>query len=151
MDKIKALGPVEFRFTDPDDVAVYGDRWYRYAEADLIRLRARDLIELETELGMPMVDVMNGMRMRTTLGDLAAAWLGVRAFSPKLAGTFDDFNPLVLSITWRAAQGKAPAGPPVEQDMQPPPVDGSPSTGPSSPETSGTTDTVTLPTSPVAG
>lgn len=149
MDRIKALAPVEFRFTEPEDVAAYGDQWYRYAEADLIRTPARQLIELEAELQMPLVDVMNGMRMHTALGDLAAAWLGVRAVDPKLAGPFDDFNPMALAITWRPSQaeGKEPAAP-AAQDTPPPPDAGSQPETPSEPVTSETTDSVVLPVSP---
>jgi hypothetical protein len=138
MDASKALGPVEFQFTDPEDVAVYGDRWYRFDESEIIRMRARDLIQLELDLGMPVVNIMNGARMHSTLGDLGAAWLGVRAYDPKLAGPFEEFNPLTLAITWREAdevdEGKASE----------PEDDSAPST------TSAPMDTVTLSISPIA-
>src|SRR5687767_4881665 len=100
MDASQALGPVKFRFTDPEDIKLYGERWYTFDESELIRMRARDLITLEQEMGMPVVDVMNGARMHSTLGDLGAAWIGVRAADPKVAGPFEDFNPLTLAITW---------------------------------------------------
>jgi hypothetical protein len=156
MDASKAWDPLEFCFTDPDDVARYGDRWFTYSEPDLIRRSARELIELEAELGMPLVDVMNGARMRSVLGNLAAAWLGVRDFDPKLAGPFDEFTPLVMLINWRAKadEGKAEAGTepevtePATQEL---PATGSPEPGPSRPETSEPTDLVVLQTSPVAG
>lgn len=148
----KALGPVEFQFTDPQDVQKYGDRWYRYSEADLIRTPARDLIDLEQKLGMPIVDVMNGMRMSSVLGDLAAAWIGVRWHDSELAGSFDDFNPLVLQIVWRAAgkdQGATEKAAP-ETDTPAPQDDGSPDA--LSPNlTSESPDTVVLQTSPIAG
>lgn len=142
MDASQALGPVMFRFTDPEDVKVYGDRWYRFSEEDLIRMRARDLIQLEQDLGMPVVTVMNGARMHSTIGDLAAAWLGVRAHDPALAGEFEKFNPLTLTITWEhpddvdeVDEGKAPE----------------PETDSAPPTTSAPMDTVTLPTLPIAG
>jgi hypothetical protein len=151
----EALGPVEFQFTDPDDVARYGDRWYRFSEADLIRRPARELIALEGQLGMPMPDVMNGFRMSSALGDLAAAWIGVRDADPALAGTFGDFNPLTLLITWRTAvdEGKAEGtteteDPPNLPDSQ---AGGSPDPAPSRPETSDPRDIVTLSTLPVVG
>lgn len=128
MREIEALGAIEFRFTDPDDVKVYSDRWYRYEEEKLIRTPAHELIKLEHELEMPIVDVMNGVRLRTVLGDLGAAWLGVRAADPELAGKFADFNPLVMLIEWRPAvepeaeeeaEGK-------DEDQRPSPDAGSP-------------------------
>lgn len=152
MQRIDALAPVEFRFTEPEDTKVYGDRWYRYAEEDLIRTPARELIELEAELGMPIVDVMNGMRLRTVLGELSVAWLGVRAVDPQLAGPFDDFNPMALSLTWRPAEGKAEAGTAPEPDAPatpPPPADGSQTPAPSRPEPLEPVPTVALLTSPV--
>jgi hypothetical protein len=156
MNKSKLMDPVEFRFTDPQDVEQYGDRWYRYAEEDLARFPARTLIELEGALGMPIVDVMNGMRASTVLGDTAAAWIGVRAVDPQLAGGFDSFNPLTLLIEWRPArEGKAPATT-APEDAEPvatqaPPDGGSPEEDPSQSRTSAPTDTVTLPILPVVG
>lgn len=143
MDASQALGPVMFRFTDPEDVELYGDRWYCHNESKLIRMRARDLIALESLMGMPIVDAMNGARMHTTLGDLAAAWLGVRAYDPDLAGEFEEFNPLTLAITWanpadvdpeEVNKGKAPE----------------PETDSAPPTTSAPADTVILPTLPIA-
>ena len=153
MEASKALRPLEFRFTDPADIAIYGDRWYRFSEADLIRTPARQLVELETELGMPIVDAMNGMRMSSTLGDLAGSWIGVRNYDPKLAGSFDDFNPMTLAITWRAAQDEVDLGKGFDQveDTQPPPADGFPGIDPSRSATSAPTDSVVLPTLPVTG
>jgi hypothetical protein len=149
MEASRAMGPVEFRFTDPEDVEKYGADWYRTGEEDLIRMRARDLIELETDLGMSIIDAMNGMRMRTTIGELVFAWLGVRAKDEELAGDFDDFNPLTLLITWRPAvdEGKAPeaeATPQPPADTTPAPEDRSHL------EVSEPTDTVVLQTSPIA-
>lgn len=143
MDASEALGPVMFRFTDEQDVKLYGSRWYRHDESELIRMRARDLIELEAQLGIPVVDVMNGCRMHTTLGDLAASWLGVRAYDPELAGPFEKFNPLTLAISWQNPD-----------DVDPAEVDEGKAEGPetdsASPMTSAPADTVALPTLPIA-
>jgi hypothetical protein len=145
---LKALDPLNFRFTDPEDVKKYGDRWYTYDEASILRLRARDLIDLEGEIGTPMVAVMNGMRASTTLGDTAAAWLGVRAMSTDLAGPFDDFNPITNLIEWQdASEGKEVA--PVA--TEPAPDTAIPTAGPYVSTTSAPMDTVILPSLPVAG
>lgn len=156
MDARQALAPVEFRFTDPRDVEKYGDRWYRYAEADLIRLPARELITLEGMLGMPIVDVMNGMRMATVLGDTASAWLGVRQTDPSLAGTFDEFDPITLLIQWRKwrdeGKGEATtevAETPTESATPEPPADNSPLPGRSQSVTLDPRDTHVLSTLPI--
>lgn len=145
---LKALDPLEFRFTDPEDMKKYGADWFVYDEGTILRMRARDLIELEGEMGTPMVVVMNGMRSSTTLGDTAAAWLGVRAKSADLAGPFETFNPITNLIEWRDAdEGKAEAPPAAEPDLPDPdrPAAGSYSTTNSAPM-----DTVILPVLPVA-
>ncbi len=139
--------PMEFQFTEPEDVKAYGDRWYSYSEPALIRRPARELLQLEAHLGLPLVDVMNGMRVSATIGTLAAAWIGVRDFDVKLAGDFDDFNPLTLTITWRLAvvdEGKD------ESTDTPPPPDAGPPPDTSAPGTSDLKDIVTLPTLPTA-
>lgn len=139
---LKALDPLEFRFTDPEDVQKYGDGWFTYDEASFLRLRARDLMALEGEIGTPMVAVMNGMRSSTTLGDTVAAWLGVRARNADLAGPFDDFNPITNLLEWRdPSEGKDPApevGPDPDQPLR------------SSNTISAPTATVVLPNLPVA-
>lgn len=148
----QVLNPVEFQFTDPEDVAKYGDRWYRYSEAELIRRPARELVKLEAELGMPLVDAMNGMRMSSVLGDLASTWIGVRDYDVKLAGPFDEWSPLTFLVTWRPAVDEGKAEPAETETDTPPPLgDGSPDSGPSRPEISEPTDTVVLQTSPVVG
>jgi hypothetical protein len=151
----EAMAPLEFRFTDPDDVEKYGDRWYWYSEADLIRRPARELVALEAELGMPIAQVMNGMRMSSVLGDMATTWISVRDTDPALAGKFSDYNPLTMLVEWRAAvdEGKAEGTTETEDPPKSPdsPDSGSPTPGPSRPETSGQTDIVTLSTLPVVG
>ena len=137
MDASKALGPVMFRFTDLEDVELYGNRWYRYSEEDLIRTRARDLMALEMELGTSVVNIMNGARMHSTLGDLAAAWIGVRNHDPELAGSFEKFNPLTLAIRWEH---------PDDVDE----VDEGKAEEPEPTMISAPMDTVTLPTLPIA-
>jgi hypothetical protein len=155
---LRAMDPLEFRFTDPQDVATYGDGWYVYDEAAFLRLRARDLIEIEGTLGMSLVAVMNGMRASTTLGDTAAAWLALRAAGKtKVAGDFDDFNPVTNLIEWREAEGKAeapeatePEPVPEQQDMQPPQDPDFPMAGHYPSTTSDPTDTVVLQNLPIA-
>jgi hypothetical protein len=139
----RALPPMEFRFTDADDIGKYGDGWFTFDEGYWLRRPARELIELETELGTPLIYVLNGSRSSTAFGDTAAAWLGVRITDPARAGEFDSFNPLVMTIEWRKAEGKAPAAPAATPEL---PVAGrSPST------TSETPATVVLQNLPIAG
>lgn len=156
MRAAQALDPVEVQFTDEEDVKRYTDRWWRYDESAIIRLPTRRLIELEAALGMPLVDVMNGVRLRTVLGDLAGAWVAVHLADPETAGPFDDFTPLILLAQWRPAQddeGKAPAGTeetPTDPATQTPEVDGYPVAGHQPPTISGQMDTVVLQSLPAA-
>ncbi len=159
MDASEVVGAVEFQFQDPEDQARYGDRWYRYAEEDLIRLPASKLIELESELGMPVVDVMNAMRRHSTLGDLGVAWIGVRAVNPVLAGDFDSFNPMTLAIRWRPATevivGKDQGSTALEvtpdaEDTPPPPVESYPDLAQWDSGPSDQPHTVVLQTLPIA-
>jgi hypothetical protein len=145
---LKALDPLEFRFTDPEDIEKYGDEWFTYDEARYLRMRARDLISLEGKIGSPMVVVMNGVRNSTTLGDTVAAWLGVRARNKGTAGPFDDFNPITNLIEWRdAAEGKEEA-PEVTEPALPDPD--APITGRYENTNSVPMDTVALPNLPAA-
>lgn len=122
---LQALDPIEVRFSEEGgDRERYGDRWYRYDEAALIRLPAREQIKLEREIGTTLVSVMNGVRISSTFGDLAAAWLAVRAADPLLAGSFDDFEPLIKLAEWRAAEDEDQGKAPEPEDTQKPPVTG---------------------------
>lgn len=147
---IRALDPIWLRFTDPEDVEKYGDRWFKYDEGAILRLRADKLIALETDLGMPLVSLMNGFRGNSALGDTAAAWLAVRSVNFSLAGDFDTFTPVTMAIEWT---GSDPEPAPKEESPEPmpPPVDSSSQTSASSPNTtSETTDTVVLQSLPLA-
>lgn len=149
---LRALDPVWFRFTDPQDAGKFGDRWYKYDEGAVLRLRSQELIRLETDLGMPIIAVMNGFRDSTVLGDTAAAWLGVRAVDPARAGDFDQFDIVSMMLEWS------------KDAPEPDPKDESPADTltleasilpmadfPSESTTSDRTDTVVLQTSPIVG
>lgn len=147
----KALPPIEFRFTEPEDIGKYGDGWFTYDEASILRLPARQLIELESELNMPVTAVMNGFRQSSVLGDTAVAWLAVRATDPARAGEFDQFNPITMAIEWRDATGKPEPVAEAGQEDTPMPVESpSPTASGSLITTSAPTATVVLPSLPVA-
>lgn len=142
--------PLEFRFTEPEDVEKYGDRWYKYSERDLIRMPGRDLIALESDLGMSVVDVMNGVRTSAVVGDLAAAWISIRNTDPALAGEFDDFNPMALTIEWRSWTGQGKEQGTTETGTPEQPASGSHPGDELTMETSVPTDIVTLQTLPTS-
>lgn len=147
---LRALGPCWFRFTDPDDVGKYGDGWFKYDEGAILRRRADFLIALETDLGMPVVSVMNGFRSSTVLGDTAVAWIGVREVDPSRAGDFDEFTPMTMLIEWSKTEpepgpkGEEPAVTLVPEESSSPTPSSSESTN------SGPTDTVVLSSMPIA-
>lgn len=105
------LRPQRFRFTDEADIKLYGDRWYVYDEAAIVRLPARDLIKLETALGMRLPTVMNGVRGDTALGALGASWLAVHLVDPDAAGKFEDYSPLIMFTEWEQVPAEEDGGP----------------------------------------
>lgn len=99
---------LEFRFTTDEDKAAHGEGWHAYDEAALIRQPARSLVQLEGEIGLPLVDVMNGVRENSVIGDTCAAWLALRAGGAAVA--FRDFSPAIMLTEWRLMEdgpGKA--------------------------------------------
>lgn len=106
------LAPLRFRFTHPDDTAAYGEDWYIYSEPVITSMSARELAAIESEIGMPLVDLMNGVRESTAIGDLGAAWLGIKldAERGEKCPPFADFNVHTMLMDWeRAPEGKAPS------------------------------------------
>lgn len=98
-----------FTFTHPDDVAEYGDEPYLYDESLLAGMSARDLVELEGVIGMPVVDAMNGMRDSLPMPTLAVTWWALGQAGRDV--DLDKYNPHTLMIEWTPAQvdrGKAP-------------------------------------------
>lgn len=140
------MAPVRFRFTEEGDRERFGDGWYVYAEEDLIRTPAKELMALEREMGNAIAGVMNGMRASTVFGDTACAWLGVRAKDRNLAGPFAEFNPCTMLIEWAKADEDAEDG---EPGKEPGPDPVTPSE-PSGEKTSSPEPLVVLPTLPVA-
>lgn len=107
---------MRFRFCE-DDRERYGDGWTVYDEAALLRIPARELVDIEREIGMSIVAMFNRNRQGYTDGTLAAAWVARR-----LAGvveSFDEFAPLVLLIEWEPVPA-ADADPP-DQTSSPSP------------------------------
>jgi len=145
-----ALPPAWFRFTDPEDQGKYGENWYRYDESAIMRKRGRDLVALENDLGMPLVSALNGFRESSTLGDLAATWLALREVDPARAGDFDEYNPITTLLEWTAASPE-PEGKAEDPALTPERPESDSTTAASSPNTtSEKTDTVVLPSMPIA-
>lgn len=121
---------LQFRFTEPEDVARFGDGWRDYDEGRIVRLPARRLIELEQVLGVTLVAVLDGVRGDTVLGDLAGTWLALHVDDPAAAGEYADYTPVVPLIDWRTPPGPDPAGgeagPDPLEPMPEPPSPGGP-------------------------
>ncbi|HEY9416723.1 MAG TPA: hypothetical protein VIQ30_18365 [Pseudonocardia sp.] len=112
---MRLIPPLRFRFAE-DDRAEYGDGWTVYDESALLRIPARELVEIERQIGMGVLTMMQRARQNFTDGNQAAMWVARR-----LAGderTFAEFQPLVLLTEWE----QAPAG-----DAVPPELPSSPS------------------------
>lgn len=91
---------LDLRFTAPDDIETYGDRWYRYDERALLARPAQELIRLENAIGAPLTDVMNGIREDSVFGDTCAAWLALEA-AGKAPDVFREFSPAIMLSQWR--------------------------------------------------
>jgi len=151
---INLVKAMRFRFTDPDDVATYGDRWWIYDESVWTRLPARTLMQFERQIGTPLVDMMTGFRADTAFGDMGAAWLAMKLADAKVP-VFGDFNPRVMTLEWERVpdeeQEPGKEEPPMEPGGSPDwpgsvtalPLDVLPNT------TTSETDTVSLLTMPI--
>ncbi len=82
-------------------MAAYGDGWWVWDEAEIVRLRARDLIALEELVGLPIVEIMAGARRDLTMPKLAAMWIAMHRAGHPVA--WADFDPAVHATTWEAA------------------------------------------------
>lgn len=93
--------PLRWRFTDPDDVAAYGDRWWPWEERVIARLPALDLIALEDAIDIPVPAVIKGLRSSATMATLAAMWISMHREGHPVG--WAGFNPLVLAAEWEQA------------------------------------------------
>lgn len=69
-----------------------------------MNLPARELMRLEDAMQTSIVDVMNGLRRNTVMGDLAGTWLAVHLADPDKAGPFEEYEPHVMHLEWRKAK-----------------------------------------------
>lgn len=99
MADLMLLPPMRWRFTDEDDVAAYGDRWWPWDEPALTRLRGRDQIALEELVGMPLPHVIDGFHNDRTLCKMAAMWISMHQEGHPVRWD-KDFNPFVLTTDW---------------------------------------------------
>jgi hypothetical protein len=115
------LKPLRFRFTEDADAKAYGDDWVIYDEAQIVRLPARALSALEVEIGLPLLNVMQGMRDETVMGHLAGSWLALHLVDPGRAGSFDDYSPVATLIEWERVDGapKADMSAPLDSTSSP--------------------------------
>lgn len=123
----------QFRFTDEQDVAAYGDGWFVWDEDDLARIRGRELVALEEQVDMPLFQIRRylkavGTGSSNTLATMAAIWIAMQR-SGTDPGAWADFNPAVSLTTWELV-----ATPPLASGEDPAPDSGSSTTPPPSPE-----------------
>lgn len=121
---MQLLPPYRFRFTDPEDVEAYGDRWWTWDEAAVARLRGRELIALEEAVGLPMIAVFAGTSRNATAEKLAAMWIALHLAGHDVA--FGAFNPMVLMARWEQ----------IPEEVAPDPLDGGSGEGQPTPDSS---------------
>lgn len=98
--------PSRWKFDAAEDVAAYGDRWWTWDEPALARLRARQLIEIEETIGMRVVDVIEKVHDKETVGLLAALWISMHLDGHTVA--WGDFDPFVFATVWGAVPDEGP-------------------------------------------
>ena len=115
---MRRLPAVRFRFAE-DDHEKYGDQWWTFDEADLAKLRARELAALDdilrAGLGLNVATALAAYHRGETKGAMAVMWLARRLGG--VVEQLDDFDPLV----WLAETEL------VEVDADPPASTSSPS------------------------
>lgn len=109
------IKPLRFRFLAAEDIDRYGNRWWTYDESQWTQLPARRLMLLEQQIGAPLVDVMNGIRVSSTFGDMAAAWLAMALDPDTSVGSYESFNPRTMMMEWEAAPEVAEDSAPKEE------------------------------------
>jgi hypothetical protein len=128
----QALRPLQVRFTEPADVEEYGDGWFTYDELAILTTSARELIEIEQQIGVALPRVLDSIRAEQVFGDLASAWIAVRASGNPVP--FDRFSPMIMLADWRIRP---------DDETESPGKSSPPGTG-----GSGQPDTVSLPIMP---
>lgn len=112
------LKPWRVRVTDPDDVARYGDRWWLYDEAAIMRLPVDELRAIEAEIyPVRLKAAMQDNREDGLTGELVAVWVAMRmAADPEHpAPAFADFKPLIMLADWqRVPDGEVDPGAPLD-------------------------------------
>lgn len=101
-----AYVPMRWKFTAKDDVEAYGERWWVFDPAALVRLKARELMQIEETIGMPIVVMLEKLDARTTLGQLAAVWVSMRMAGHSVE--WASFDPTVYLTVWEEVPAEAP-------------------------------------------
>lgn len=100
-----------FKFEHPDDIKAYGDDWIVYDEHAIAELPARELVALEVAMVTPLVDIMNGMRAGSTMGDLGATWVALKMRERAGADAppdFAEYDPHTMLMDWEPVPDEEP-------------------------------------------
>lgn len=141
MRKDELLPPLEFRFTEPQDIALYGEEWITYSELAIVTAPNRTLIAWEAEIGAALPAVMDGQREDSIFGNTGAAWLGLCLSGRHVP--FAEFSPVTMLIEWRTKDVEAGKDQPAESS--PPTPEDSPTPQPSAVSGSATSASGTTP------
>ena len=123
---MRLLPPIRFQFC-ADDRAEYGDGWTVYDESALLRIPARELIDIERQIGMSVLTMLQRARANYTDANLAAMWVsryraGVRVDKggKQVPEPFAEFQPLVLLADWEPVPDAGDVDPPAPNSSPPP-------------------------------
>lgn len=113
------LAPLRVRLTDPADVERYGDRWWVFDEAAVLRLPTDELIAIERQIYPTRLKAaLDDNRVEGILGELIALWIAMRiaADPDHPAPKFADFKPLIALAEWeRVPDGEVDPGVPLDE------------------------------------
>lgn len=124
------LAPWRIRLTDPADIERYGDRWWTFDEAVVLRLPVDELVAIEREIyPTKLRAALDDNREGGILGELIALWIAMRiaADPDRPAPKYADFKPLIMHAEWQRVP---------DEEVDPgAPLDEAPSSSPSTEST----------------
>jgi len=110
---MRILVPWRVRMTEPDDVARYGDRWWTYDEAAILRLPFSELLAIEAEIPVKLKAAIDDNRVSGVMGEMVAVWVAMRMAADPDWPTppFAEFTPLIFTCEWERVPEEPDPGP----------------------------------------
>ena len=110
---MRVQAPWRIRLTQTDDIALYGDRWWVYDEAAILRLSFAELLAIEAEIPVKLKVAIDDCRESGVMGEMVALWVAMRmAADPTWpAPPFAEFTPMIFTCDWERVPEEPDPGP----------------------------------------